>query len=559
MNINTIFKKWRPFRVVAITIARNEELYIKDHIKHLLAHGLEVILIDNESTDKTKIIAESFLGNGVRKIINLPYTGTFNLNYLLNKVIEVAHETDADWFIFLNPDEFPLPVNPYKTLKEAFKLIEKKGYNAVNFDEFVFLPECESATYEGRDFFNEMIQYYFFDPFPLHRVIAWKANPEAEFKFSGGHRIQFPGQHIFPENFPFKHFIFLSRKHAISKYGNRLFSKEGINRGWHKNRVSFKVNEIILPPASAQKKLTVKDEFDRSDPKKQHLFMNMESSFSRYKEKYLYKLKESGNDSGQSEETDLYPVVPFILGFPGRGINIARSFLSHYFSFIDLPTDPLIPLLFDNSDPGFLKSFIEILDESKLLNELGLSRDDDLKSLLQPGKFNTTDGLRLIYQAYAHLKNKNGAGNAIPGNYFWLAGIHRLLPEAHFIHVIEDIRSILARKKTAGSLPVSEIENITSEWIMSVIETKQQAQFCKHYLELKIEDYFIDPVASGGKILEFLHISASANDLKGLIRKTLNDADDSLFLLKDVIALSDEEISIVESMAGMTLKDTGYK
>jgi glycosyltransferase involved in cell wall biosynthesis len=559
IHLKNIFNRREPFRVVAITIARNEELYMADHIKHLAGQGIELILIDNDSTDKTKSIAQSFIGLGVQRIINLPYTGSFNLKYLLNKVIEVAHETVADWIIFLNPDEFPLPLKQYKSLKEAFIAVEKKGYNSVNFDEFVFLPESESACYEGRDFFNEMSYYYYFDPSPLHRVIAWKANPAAEFKHSGGHRIQFPGQKIYPESFPFKHFIFLSLKHAISKYGNRLFSKEGINRGWHKNRVSFKVNEIILPPVHIQKKLTGTNDFDRSDPKKDHLFMDMESSFSRYKQKYLYKLKDPEDVSGTPQETNSAMPVPFIVGFPGSGIHIIQSILDPYFAFINLSPDPFFFRFFDNEDTESFESFLKVLDESKLLNDLGLSREVYLKSASQLGTINATEGIRLIFQSYARLKNKKVAGNSSPDNYNWIAGIQRHLPEAYFIHVIEDIRSILARKKASGSLSGPVIENITSDWVMSVIETKQQAQFCSHYLEVKIEDFLFDPSGQGQKILEFLDINASLDDLNGLLKNAKYNDEASLNLSSDEAALSAEEILIVESIAGMTLSDSGYK
>ena len=49
-------------RVVALLATYNEERFITACLGHLTGHGVEVYLIDNESTDRTVQLAERFRG-----------------------------------------------------------------------------------------------------------------------------------------------------------------------------------------------------------------------------------------------------------------------------------------------------------------------------------------------------------------------------------------------------------------------------------------------------------------------------------------------------------------
>jgi hypothetical protein len=53
-------------RIVAILAAYNEERFIAQCLEHLHANGVEAYLCDNQSTDRTVQIAETFLGRGLR-------------------------------------------------------------------------------------------------------------------------------------------------------------------------------------------------------------------------------------------------------------------------------------------------------------------------------------------------------------------------------------------------------------------------------------------------------------------------------------------------------------
>jgi len=276
MKLFNILRKRRKFSIVALLAVRNEELYLERCIAHLISQGIEVCIIDNDSTDRSRNIAESFLGRGVISIEHLPYEGCFELEKQLEFKEALCRQIDADWFIHQDADEIREAPPPFRTLREGIMHVDRLGYNAINFDEFVFVPTDDNESFEGRDYVAEMRYYYYFQKAKKKRHIkAWrKQSCGINLPRWGGHRISFEGIKIFPENFMMRHYIVLSRRHAIEKYCNRVFSlKEIREKGWHLNRVSVIPEEIKMPPKEMLKEYHHDGVWDRSEPWKEHYFL----------------------------------------------------------------------------------------------------------------------------------------------------------------------------------------------------------------------------------------------------------------------------------------------
>src|SRR5215471_12788358 len=162
-------------RVVALLTVRNEELYLARCLEHLIANGVDVCVIDNGSTDSTRWIAEQHLGRGVIRLETIPYEGAFALYPILKNEERLADDIEADWFIHHDADE--IRESPFRgmTLAKAVEAVDAEGYNAINFDEFVFVPRSEREHFEGRDYVREMLWYYYFCPKgQRHRLNAWR-------------------------------------------------------------------------------------------------------------------------------------------------------------------------------------------------------------------------------------------------------------------------------------------------------------------------------------------------------------------------------------------------
>jgi hypothetical protein len=260
------------FRVIAVIAAYNEERFIPGCIEQLNAHGVEVYLLDNDSTDRTVELAERYLGRGVIAIERLPRGSGFSWEPVLTRKTEVMAGLDADWVMHTDPDEVRLPPGARGTLAEAIAAATQAGYNAANFQEFTFVPTVESPDHDHPNFRDTMRWYYPFSPRPLHQVKAWHQGGLAvDLASSGGHRVEFAGQRIDPRTYPVRHYLYLSAEQAVRKYVERTYDAAELARGWHGGRATLTREMITLPRADTLRSFVSDAQLDASDPFTSHL------------------------------------------------------------------------------------------------------------------------------------------------------------------------------------------------------------------------------------------------------------------------------------------------
>lgn len=263
-------------RIVALIATRNEELYIGRCLEHLRQNGIESCLVDNSSTDRTVEIAREYLGRGLTRIVPVEYPGFYDWVGLLKLKQQLAMEIDADWFIHHDADEIMESPIPDVRLAEAIASVDAAGCNAINFDEFVFVPTDESESFEGTDYVARMRYYYFFEPHPTRLVRCWKKAMDIELAESGGHGANFSGRLLYPQNFVLRHYIALSATHARQKYSiQRKYSeKEVRDRGWHGWRARFHGEMVRLPRREKMFERNPETDWDRTQPHKSHIFIS---------------------------------------------------------------------------------------------------------------------------------------------------------------------------------------------------------------------------------------------------------------------------------------------
>lgn len=270
-----LVRRWRKkdsVSVIAILATYNEERFIAGCLEHLIGQGVEVHLIDNASTDRTVEIAERYLKRGVVGIENLPRQGVFDLQVQLERKEQLAATLEADWFIHVDTDEIRLPPRSNRTLAQAFAEVEARGYNAVNFLEFAFVPTREAPDHDHPHFQRTMRWYYPFAPVFPHRLNAWKRQPKkVDLAHWAGHRVRFSGLRMYPESFKMRHYLFLSAPHLLEKYGTRGHSAAEVQKGWQGWRSRLVAERIELPSQKALRTYSSDDELDGSDPSTHHV------------------------------------------------------------------------------------------------------------------------------------------------------------------------------------------------------------------------------------------------------------------------------------------------
>ncbi|MFC1664144.1 glycosyltransferase family 2 protein [Pseudomonadota bacterium] len=240
-------EKYKLVRVVAILAVRNEIVYIRRCIQHLIEQGIKVAVIDNESTDGTPDICSEFSPEDVIEMQIYPFNGVYEWEKLLIAKDQLRRKLDADWIIHQDADEFLWSNRVGESLQEALARAAQQNYDAVNFDEFVFIPDSQNISYDRTDFVKCMNSFYFFEPVFPNRILAFSNSLLVDNVSSGGHTLPMDQIRLFPQNMVLRHYIFLSRQHAIQKYERRVYRKAELQKGWHSNRVNVDWAKLTMP------------------------------------------------------------------------------------------------------------------------------------------------------------------------------------------------------------------------------------------------------------------------------------------------------------------------
>ena len=281
-------------RIVAILASYNEQRFIRACLEHYLQQGVEVYLLDNESTDATVEIAREYLGRNLINIETIRRKGFYSWEPILLKKEALADSIKADWLMHADPDEIRIAPSSKQTLSEAFEQVDREGFNAINFMEYTFLPTAESPDHDHANFQQTMRWYYPFGPKHPHRLNAWKKQsrscpsirvftrelirhhrlglPSIDLHSSGGHKVKFSNIKPYPVDFKLKHYIVLSLDHAIQKYVKKKFNPKEINssHGWRATAIE---TDFLLPSESIMRLFTSDDELDSSNPLSKHLLV----------------------------------------------------------------------------------------------------------------------------------------------------------------------------------------------------------------------------------------------------------------------------------------------
>jgi glycosyltransferase involved in cell wall biosynthesis len=258
--------------ITAVIGVRNESKYLPITLKHLVESNIKIAIIDNDSNDNIEKILNDFK-NHIVLYQRLPYNGFFSLTEQINIKNEIIDKLETDWVIHQDADEILESPLSNENLRRGIERVTMNGCNAINFNEFVFVPTTQNPNFEDSNFLESMLSYYFFEPYPFRLMRAWKK--ESGFKLiEGGHEIESINKTIFSEeSFVLRHYMVLSYNHAVNKYLNRIFAKEDISKGWHKKRLNFPLS-FSLPNEDSLKRLSQwnSKEWDLSCPLKNHFW-----------------------------------------------------------------------------------------------------------------------------------------------------------------------------------------------------------------------------------------------------------------------------------------------
>jgi Sulfotransferase family len=222
--------------------------------------------------------------------------------------------------------------------------------------------------------------------------------------------------------------------------------------------------------------------------------------------------------------------MPIIVGVPRSGTTLLRLMLdahselaiTHEAGFVPLVsnlTNPLSRMFYlrftNRSSDGpwprlgargnLREDFFNAVTTVKNWNDFHVPSEAFRQALLQLEPFTLSGGLRAFFRLYTARFGKPRWGDKTPFYNQYLQTVERMLPEAHFIHIIRDGRDAAASGK---GLPFvgDDIEMIGRSWAQQIRETRRQAQKCRHYLEIRYEDLVLDTTEVLQKICNFIQL-----------------------------------------------------
>ena len=81
-------------------------MHVRRALTNYTEQGIDVVLIDNASTDETVRICQEFLGCGLLSIKHLPWRGVFDLGAQLASKKAVIQSLLHDWIIHADADKW---------------------------------------------------------------------------------------------------------------------------------------------------------------------------------------------------------------------------------------------------------------------------------------------------------------------------------------------------------------------------------------------------------------------------------------------------------------------
>jgi hypothetical protein len=232
------------FRVVALISTYNEEDIIGPVLDHLADNGIATYLLDDNSSDQTIPRAEARLGRGLLAIEQLPQgpEGRTAWRSILARKAELSRELGADWYIHHDADEFRESPWPGVLMRNAIRMVDRLGYNAIDFRVLNF-PPVDDAFRDGADPRDHFRLWE--DPAEYDRIQrkCWKAGFSGVELADGGHDIQFDGRRLFPLRFLLRHYPIRGQAHGtrkVLKERKDRFAPDEVSLGWHRQYAHVK-------------------------------------------------------------------------------------------------------------------------------------------------------------------------------------------------------------------------------------------------------------------------------------------------------------------------------
>jgi Sulfotransferase family len=206
--------------------------------------------------------------------------------------------------------------------------------------------------------------------------------------------------------------------------------------------------------------------------------------------------------------------APFIVGVGRSGTTLLRLMLdAHPDLAIPAETHFLADVLRVEAGDLTRERFFRIATEAPSWANFGMAAEVFRDTLDHVQPFSASGATRAFYELYARLHAKNRWGDKTPPYRASMSGIARLLPEAHFIHLIRDGRDAALSYRGLWFGPGDDVAAQAGFWVEQINLARAQAAGLRHYLEIRYEKLVREPEATLRRICAYLDLPYRATML----------------------------------------------
>jgi len=212
--------------------------------------------------------------------------------------------------------------------------------------------------------------------------------------------------------------------------------------------------------------------------------------------------------------------MPFIVGAPRSGTTLLRLMLDAHPELAIPPETGFIPdavaKIAEAHDPraAFFTAVTHYPADAPNWPDFGIAPEHFHNALEQLEPFTLAEGLRLFYRLYAERCGKRRWGDKTPLYGLHAPAIARILPEAHFIHIIRDGRDVVLSWREQWFAPSREVGKLAAEWQKVVSTTRMQGLGSPHYEEVHYERLVADPGGELRRLCRYLCLDFDAAMLR---------------------------------------------
>jgi hypothetical protein len=223
--------------------------------------------------------------------------------------------------------------------------------------------------------------------------------------------------------------------------------------------------------------------------------------------------QDNGSRSRRSELASALP-APFVVGVARSGTTLLRLMLDAHPDLAIPPETHFIPKIAQAcAPPGSGQTSGReardcVLDRFRAdphWPDFGLDYAAFARRLDELDPFTIGAALRSFYQLYAARFGKARWGDKTPRYLVQQTLIRRLLPEAHFVHLIRDGRDVWVSLRGVSFGP-GTAEAAATEWQARIERARAQARGLPNYTEVRYEDLVLEPEATLRRIVTFLRL-----------------------------------------------------